>query len=149
MLVVFWGVKITPVLSFLPEGTSMNAETFKTMVATPVGKFADTLPKEEKLFIHWDNASSHTAKTVKVAVDKTRMKILPQPPYSPDLAPSDFFLFGYVKNQLKGKKSANTEELYENVKEIIEGITPDTRLRVMRDWIWRLESVISSFGEYY
>jgi hypothetical protein len=28
--------------------------------------------------------------------------LVPQPPYSPDLAPCEFFLFGYLKQQLEG-----------------------------------------------
>jgi hypothetical protein len=29
--------------------------------------------------------------------------LVPQPPYPPDLAPCDFFLFGYLKQHLEGK----------------------------------------------
>ena len=39
----------------------------------------------------------------------------PHPPYSPDLAPSDFFLFGYVKEKLGGQSFKTREELYEFV----------------------------------
>jgi hypothetical protein len=31
-----------------------------------------------------------------------QMKLAPHPPYSPDLASSDFFLFGNVKGKLMG-----------------------------------------------
>jgi transposase len=33
----------------------------------------------------------------------------PPPPYSPDLAPSDFFLFPRMKRDLKGKHFQNVE----------------------------------------
>ena len=35
------------------------------------------------------------------------------PPYSPDLAPCDFFLFPRMKRDLKGKRFQNVEEVRE------------------------------------
>jgi histone-lysine N-methyltransferase SETMAR len=38
-------------------------------------------------------------------------EVLPHPPYSPDLAPSDYHLFGFVKNQIRGQHYEKKEEL--------------------------------------
>ncbi|XP_025162257.1 histone-lysine N-methyltransferase SETMAR-like [Harpegnathos saltator] len=40
-----------------------------------------------------------------------RYELLPHPPYSPDLAPSDFFLFADLKRMLAGKKFSTDEEV--------------------------------------
>jgi hypothetical protein len=40
---------------------------------------------------------------------------VPHPPYNPDLAPSDFWLFGYVKTGLVGQRFEEPEELLEAV----------------------------------
>ena len=37
--------------------------------------------------------------------------LLPHQPYSPDLAPSDFFLFADLKRMLAGKKFSSDEEV--------------------------------------
>jgi hypothetical protein len=148
MLVVFWGVHSTPVLKLLPKGTTMNAETFKSLVVNELVESAKTLAEGESLMIHWDNAPAHTAKTVSEAAKHPKVIILPQPPYSPDIAPSDFFLFGFLKSQLKGKKNQTLKDLEANIREIIGGISLETRRRVMKEWIFRLESVIASGGEY-
>ncbi|KAI6648231.1 Transposase [Oopsacas minuta] len=50
-----------------------------------------------------DNASSHTAKLTKNFLDVEGLELLPHPPYSPDLAPCDFWLFPKVKIYLQGK----------------------------------------------
>jgi hypothetical protein len=55
---------------------------------------------ERKLLVHADNACSHTAMLSTQYFTENRMKSAPHPPYSPDLAPSDFYLFGYVKRCL-------------------------------------------------
>ncbi|UYV83672.1 hypothetical protein LAZ67_23002019 [Cordylochernes scorpioides] len=43
--------------------------------------------------IHHDNAPPHTATSVLTYLAKHSIQILQQPPYSPDLAPNDFFSF--------------------------------------------------------
>jgi hypothetical protein len=40
--------------------------------------------------------------------------VLPQPPYSPDLASADFFLFPKLKSTLKGRQFQTIRELMEN-----------------------------------
>jgi transposase len=149
MLVVFWAVSSTPVLSFLPPGQNMNSAIFKTLVVDELLKLSASGEQSEHLIVHWDNARSHSAGMIKKSIEGSNLVILPQPPYSPDLAPSDFFLFGYMKNQLRGKKSENTTELLIQISDVMKAITLETRLRVMKDWIWRIQSVIASGGEYY
>ena len=36
--------------------------------------------------------------------------LMSRPPYSPDLAPNDFFLFSYVKNKMRGQRFSTPEE---------------------------------------
>jgi transposase len=43
--------------------------------------------------LHHDNAPSHTCFVVTEYLTKNGIVTIPQPPYSPDLAPADFFLF--------------------------------------------------------
>jgi hypothetical protein len=50
------------------------------------------------------------------------MKTAPNPPYSPDLAPSDFCLFGYVKGCLAGFSFENADELLYVVQRVFAGI---------------------------
>ena len=38
-------------------------------------------------------------------------KLLPHPPYSPDLTPSDYWLFADLKRMLQGKRSGSNEEV--------------------------------------
>jgi len=45
------------------------------------------------------------------------------PPYSPDLAPCDFFLFPRIKRDLKGKRLQNVEEVREKTMEALKTIT--------------------------
>jgi len=46
---------------------------------------------------------------------KHEMTVVPQPPYSPDLAPADFFLFSKLNSSLKGRRFQKVEEIGENL----------------------------------
>jgi transposase len=45
---------------------------------------------------------------------KPEATVVPQPPYSPDLAPADFILFPKLKSSLKGRRFQTVEEIEEN-----------------------------------
>jgi histone-lysine N-methyltransferase SETMAR len=49
-----------------------------------------------------DNAPSHNSTIVKQFLAQRKVTVLDHPPYSPDLAPADYFLFRKVKSQMKG-----------------------------------------------
>ena len=68
------------------------------------------LPEEassrvELLCLH-DNARPHIARKTQALL----REIFEHPPFSPDLAPSDFFLFPKMKEHLAGKSFANDED---------------------------------------
>jgi hypothetical protein len=56
----------------------------------------------QQWWFHWDNAPVHTAASVKEWMAAKGIQVLKHPPYSPDLAPADFFLFRKVKEALAG-----------------------------------------------
>jgi hypothetical protein len=51
-------------------------------------------------FIHLDNARPHNSKQSQQRIQASHVKRLLHPVDSPDLASSDFFLFGYLKEKL-------------------------------------------------
>ena len=53
-------------------------------------------------FLLHNNAPSHNATIIKQFLAQRKVTVLDHPPYSPDLAPADYFLFPKVKSQLKG-----------------------------------------------
>ncbi|UYV69737.1 hypothetical protein LAZ67_7000533 [Cordylochernes scorpioides] len=63
--------------------------------------------------LHHDNARPHTAHLVTSFLAKNGTEILPQPPYSPDIAPNDFFLFPKLKAVLKGRHFDTREDIIE------------------------------------
>ena len=61
-------------------------------------------------------SQSHTARLTLETVDQMGSEVLPHPPYSPDLAPSDY-LFGPMKKMLGGQKFASDTEVLSTVRQ--------------------------------
>jgi hypothetical protein len=70
------------------------------------------------------------------------------PPYSLDLAPSDFYLFVYVKHHLQGHEFTERAELVPVISKIVNQIPTDTLADVFDEWMRRLERCIDINGEY-
>ena len=62
------------------------------------------------LLFHHDNVSAHTAAVTLYFLAASDVQLVIYPPYSPDLAPCDWFLFHSVKRQLTGKPFQDAED---------------------------------------
>ena len=63
-----------------------------------------------------DKVPVHNSYVAQTEAWSCRYEVLPHPPYSPDLAPSDFHLFPSMKSFLKGKYFSSDESLIFEVK---------------------------------
>jgi transposase len=75
------------------------------------------------------------------------MKQAPHPPYSPDMAPSDFFLFGYVKRKLMGYHAERPSELLIRIRAIFSEIRRVTLNAVFLEWMERLRKCLDTNWE--
>jgi hypothetical protein len=103
---------------------------------------------DRKLIVHSDHARPHTAKRVLDFLEQNGMERAPHPPYSQDLAPCDFYLFGYVRGLLAGREFADRTELEQAVMAILDGIEKVTLGEVFLTWMARLRTCIETNGEY-
>jgi hypothetical protein len=76
------------------------------------------------------------------------MKQAPHHPYSPDLAPSDFFPFGYVKGKLMGYHAEIPSVLLVHIRVILAEIPRETLNTVFLEWMERLQKCVQVDGEY-
>jgi hypothetical protein len=66
---------------------------------------------QDSVFFLQDNARPHTAALMMATPLKLKWDVLPYQPYSPDLAPPDYHLFGPMKRILGGKRFRNNDEV--------------------------------------
>ena len=64
--------------------------------------------------LHHDNAPAHASLLIREFLTKHETTVVPQPPFSPYLAPADFCLFPKLKSSLKGRRFQTVEEMEGN-----------------------------------
>jgi hypothetical protein len=107
-----------------------------------------TPPSPPSPLLHFDNAPAHRSGKTKGFLKKEKVGVLSAPPYSPDLAPSDFFLFGFLKQQLKGTVYKTLDDLKNAIDDLLYNI-PSMLLRAaFDDWQRRCREVMKD-GEYH
>jgi transposase len=148
MVTITWNPFGFPLIVALPKGRTLNTEYYRDNILAALTQ----LQSEEdgrKLVVHLDNAKAHTAQKCQTFCEENGLRPALHPPYSPDLAPSDFFLFGYVKERLKGTVCPSYEELLDVIGEVVTGIESETLIAVFEHWMERLEWVSKNNGDSY
>ena len=67
--------------------------------------------KKKNFIFHQDNAPCDKSMKTITRLKELGFDLLPHPPYSPDLAPSDYWLFADLKRMLQGKRFGSNEEV--------------------------------------
>jgi histone-lysine N-methyltransferase SETMAR len=101
MVTIAWNPLGFPLIVALPKGRTCNAEYYHDNI---LAALLQLQPEDDgrKLVVHADYARTHTAQKCRTFCEENGLRLASHPPYSPDLAPSDFFPFGGVKERLKG-----------------------------------------------
>jgi transposase len=148
MVTIAWNPLRFPLIVALPKGRTFNAEYYRDNIVAALTQFQSD-DDGRKLAIHADNARAHTAQKCRTFCEENELRLAPHPPYSPDLAPSGFFLFGYVKERLKRMVPPSYKKLLHTIDEVVNGIESETLTAVFEHWIERLEWVFKNNGDYY
>jgi histone-lysine N-methyltransferase SETMAR len=123
MVTIAWNPLGFPLIVALPKGCIFNAEYYRDNILAALTQLQ---PEDHgrKLVVHIDNAKAHTAQKRRTVCEENGLRRAPYPPYSPDLAPPNLFLFGYVQERLKGMVFPSYEELLDAIGEVVTGIEP-------------------------
>ena len=73
---------------------------------------------------------------------------MPQPPYSPDLAPCDFFLFQKTKSAMKGHHFQSTEDIQRSVTQALNDIPQAAFQECYEQWQNRWKMCVQAQGMY-
>ena len=95
-----------------------------------------------------DNAWIHTAKVSMNKLRELKWQLLPHPAYSPDLAPSDFHLFGPLKDPLHGRRFDSESELKSAVNAVVKTLSKDWFEDGMKKVAERWRKCIDLQGDY-
>jgi hypothetical protein len=77
------------------------------------------------------------------------MTVMPHPPYSPDLAPCDFFLFPKLKMKLKGRRFQTLEEIQAESQAVLNTLGENDFQECFKNWQRRWDHCQASEGDYF
>jgi hypothetical protein len=106
MLIVFWGIHGTAHCCWLPKDSTSDSPFFCEEVLSPLArKIQPNSNKTRKpmTLTHINNARISRPSATQEKLNASRFKCTPQPPESPDIAPSDFFFSVGRKPSLNGE----------------------------------------------
>ncbi|CAK9809291.1 Histone-lysine N-methyltransferase SETMAR [Anthophora quadrimaculata] len=75
--------------------------------------------RKNVILLH-DNVRPHTARVTQEKILELGWSVLPQPLYSPDLAPTDYHLFCSLQNFLNGKTFNSEEQVSQAVENFFQ-----------------------------
>jgi len=122
MLVCFFDHKGTVHYEFIAQGQTVNQQSYLKLLTRLRESVRRKRPGlwPDKWILHHDNASSHDALRFQEFLAKNSITKMYHPPYSPDLAPCDFWLFPKLKkNALNGQKFSDLSDIQRNAKTLL------------------------------
>ncbi|UYV63278.1 hypothetical protein LAZ67_2003639 [Cordylochernes scorpioides] len=152
LLTVFFDCRGVVHHEFLPQGRTVNKEYYLQVMRNlreAIRQKRPDLWKNKNWLLHHDNAPAHTSLLVRDFLAKNNTLMMPQPLYSSDLAPCDFFLFPKLKRPMKGRRYATLDKIKTASKEELKKILKNDFLKCFEDWKNRWHKCIISHGDYF
>ena len=150
MLSLFFDYRGPLLIEFTERGTPVNAARYVDTLMTIHKRIKRKRPGllSKKVLFHHDNAPAHSANITQGMLESMKWDALAQPPYSPDLAPSDFRIFGLLKIAISGLTFESDEDVQKWVTRWINNLGPDVWRQAIYDLPVRWQKCIEEDGEY-
>jgi hypothetical protein len=155
MVTIIWNPTGFHIIGVLPNGCNFNS-SYHIQENETLGSLSEWRSEQagaasRRLIDHLTTPDliEHTAAASQKDHGRERDDRSPHPPYSPDLAPSDFSLFDYVKHCLRGQSFEAVDEFFSFIEVVLRGIGESTFNAVFLWWMERLEQCNATNGDYF
>jgi hypothetical protein len=89
--------------------------------------------------MHFENATIHNAQLVREHLADFEFKKVYFPPYSPDLAPCNFFPIEAIKEDFSEQRFGSFDELSFALETLLDEASVDILQPVFQEWVRRLQ----------
>ncbi|GBO19207.1 hypothetical protein AVEN_185153-1 [Araneus ventricosus] len=137
---------------FVQPGAKINSEYYIQKILKPFLKddYCRLYPNGDAVFLQ-DSAPSHVSRvTQKFLTDQQVQFLGPQKwmPYSPDVAPCDYFLWGHLKNKLNKRRVSTLRSLQKALREEVKKIPQEMILRALKSWLKHCRQIYYAEGRH-
>ena len=153
MFVIFFRSAGPVLVHYVERGKSIDHQYYINNCLSPM--FASLRRQRPSsgtkgLKILHDNATPHNHESTVTFIQSQGIQIIDHPPYSPDLAPCDFWLFGLIKQKLaEEEQPKDVKSLAKLVTKILNQIPRSEYIKTFRKYIERLEYCVEVEGDYF
>lgn len=152
MICVWWNCDGVVHWEFVPGGRAVNSELYieqlERLHAALSARYPDMIANNE-ILLQQDNAPAHTSRVTQQAIRELDFDVLPHPPYSPDLAPTDYHLFRSMAHFLKGRTFNTVDQVEVVVQEFFGSKPPEWYRQGIEQLAQRWHDVIENGGLYF
>lgn len=151
MLSIWWDIRGVVYFELLPEGETINAEVYSAQLQNLSDALKEKRPglvNRKGVILQHDNARPHTAKFTRDKIRQLGWEVLPHPPYSPDIAPSDYHLFRSLQDFLDGKRFTDYDNVKKGVSEFFDSKSTDFYRAGIEQLPKRWSDIVDNDGEY-
>jgi len=137
MASVFWDAEGIFIIDYLEKGKTITGEYYSSLLTRLDEKIREKSLglQKKKIIFHQNNAHAHKSVLAMGKLRDLHYELLEHPPYSPDLAPSEFYLFPKLKLVLAGQRFSSNQKAITAA----EGYFADLTKNHYRDGIMALE----------
>ena len=135
-------------MHWVPSGQTVNKEYYVEVLREFKKRFHQKRPaffKSDQWHFQQDNAPVYNSILVTDYLSKMGINTVPQPPYSPDLAPCDFWLFP----KLRDCRYETIEEMKDAVMKVIDTLTQEDFHGAFQNVLKRFNEYIAAGGDYF
>jgi histone-lysine N-methyltransferase SETMAR len=147
----FWNVNGPILVHFQEKGQTVTNVRYSEMLVKELKPAMRSkrrgLLSKRVLLLH-DSARPHTAAHTVDTLSALKFEVLKHPPYRPDLAPSDFHLFGPMKEHLRCRKFVDDNEVMGAVQSLLQATPKSFFLEGIRKLVDRWTKCVVKQGDY-
>lgn len=152
MLICFYDSKGIMHKEFVPPGQTVNAVFYLGVLKRLVHRIRRIRPEyreEGSWRLLHDNAPSHRSTLVTDFLTRNRILSINHSPYSPDLAPCDFYLFGKMHLPMKGQRYLDIDAIQKACTDILRAMPVDDLKHSFDSLLSRAKRCIEAKGDYF
>jgi transposase len=135
--------------SYAPEGQTIDKEYYLEVIrhlCDAVRRKRPDLWASRNWQLHHDNAPAHSSHLIQSFLAEHGIPVVRQVPYSPDMAPCDFWLFPKLKRPLKGSRFDSREDIMRNATKELRSLPEEAFRKFFQQWKERWAKVSSRKG---
>ena len=150
MATISWDVEGILLIDYLSKETTLTENYYVEVLRRLLQAIKDKRQgklNHNILLLH-GNAPAHSAKVTQAAFKECKFQQLHHLAYSPDLAPSDFYLFCLLKKALRGRRFSCDEEVQGAAEDWLEGQSKNFYLQGLQSLPLKWSKCIDMSGDY-